>query len=567
MTVLNGMLARSPAGGINNPHLTPAMHGFALDWWPPHESIQGVIPRGTLTTSWPVEANGRAISGSKAVSYSDDFYHRIHVRPHELALGNVASIQTTPVYVWNAFLEAKTLASIDGTDVGLQVSGQAEPPLLFPALAERIWQLSVTPDGQPVLDTQVTWSFDGGLGAAIRVTANRIIAWSFVPDWGDSIIERLSASTNVLQSETNVEQRRALRLAPRREFRAQMFAQDRERQLLDLALFGWGARTWALPIWPDIQLLQAPALAGEQRITCATQYLDFRVGGMAMLRGEDAFIYEVVQIEGIDAGGLDLNRPLQNSWPVGARLYPARAAQLTEQPNLVRLTDQASSAEVNFLLVEVTDWPAVMPATTYLGWPVLDQRPDESEDLTHSFQRLLSVLDSGMAMPLNTDLAERAFPVIGWRWLEMGRAERAGFRSFVTALNGQQAAVWVPTHADDITLLSAVSDVGVTLDVANIGYTRFGQLTPGRRDIRIELFTGEVFYRRIVNSTEVSAEVERLAIDHALGQSVTPTQVARICWMTLARSLSDVVEIEHITDSEGLASSSLTFKGVRDDEF
>lgn len=567
MTVLTGKLARSPAGGINNPHLTQAMHDFVLDWWPPHESIHGARPRGTLTTSWPVEANGRAISGEKVTSYSDDFYHRIHVRPQELALGNVASIQTMPVYVWNAFLEAKPLVSIDGTDAGLLVSGQPEAPLLFPALKERIWQLSVTPDGQPVLDTRVVWNFGSGLGASIRVTANRIIAWSFVPDWGDSIIERLSASTSVLQSETNVEQRRALRLAPRREFRAQMFAEHRERQLLDLALFGWGARTWALPIWPDIQLLQAPALAGEQRITCATEHLDFRLGGMAMLRGESAFIYEVVQIEGIDAGGLDLTRPLQNTWPVGSRLYPARAAQLTEQPNLVRLTDRASSAEVNFLLTEVTDWPAVMPASTYLGWPVLEQRPDESEDLTHSFQRLLSVLDSGMALPLNTDLAERAFPVIGWRWLEMGRAERAAFRSFVVALNGQQAAVWVPTHADDITLLSTVSDVGVTLDIANIGYTRFGQLTPGRRDIRIELLDGSIFYRRIVNSTETSAEAERLAIDLALGRTVVPNQVARICWMTLARSMSDVVEIEHITDSEGLASSSLTFKGVRDDEF
>ncbi|MDN6856981.1 hypothetical protein QO207_10315 [Pseudomonas sp. CAN2814] len=567
MAVLNGMLVRSAAGGLNNPYLTGAMHDFAVDYWPPHEALVGARPRGTLSSDWPVEANGRAISGSKARSYSDDYYHRIHVRPQELALGNVASVQTTPIYVWNAFLVAKTLASIDGTDEGLIASGQAEPPLLFPALKERIWQLSVTPDGQPVLDTRVVWNFGGGIGAAVRVTANRIIAWSFAPNWGDSVIERLSAATDILQSETNVEQRRSLRTVPRREFQAQMIAVERERQLLDLSLFGWGARTWAMPIWPDVQLLRVAASAGESRINCDTQYLDFRVGGMAMLRGESAFTHEVVQVQSIDGTGLTLGRPLQQTWGIGSRLYPARAAQLTAQPQLTRLTDTVSTAEVNFLLMELTDWPAVMPASSYRGWPVLEQRPDESQDLTHSFERLIRALDGGMSLPLNTDLAGRAFPVIGWRWLGMGRAERAAFRSLIMALNGQQAAVWVPTHADDLTLLSTISDAGVTLDIASIGYTRFGQLKPGRRDIRIELVDGTVFYRRIINSTETSTETERLAIDLALGRQVEPDQVARICWMTLARSNSDVVELEHITDSEGLASSSLTFKGVRDDEF
>ena len=41
----------------------------------------------------------------------------------------------------------------------------------------------------------------------------------------------------------------------------------------------------------------------------------------------------------------------------------------------------------------------------------------------------------------------------------------------------------------------------------------------------------------------------------------------RISWLALCRGNSDAVEIHHQTDSEGVASSSLTFRGVRDDEF
>jgi hypothetical protein len=109
--------------------------------------------------------------------------------------------------------------------------------------------------------------------------------------------------------------------------------------------------------------------------------------------------------------------------------------------------------------------------------------------------------------------------------------------------------------------------VATTLDVANIGYSRFGKAQPGRRDIRLELWDGRVFLRRLTGVTELDADAERLALDAALGVSVTPAQVARISWLVLCRLDSDSIEIHHETDSEGVASSALVFRGVRDDEF
>ncbi|MBN0321821.1 hypothetical protein JTM72_33825, partial [Pseudomonas aeruginosa] len=110
--------------------------------------------------------------------------------------------------------------------------------------------------------------------------------------------------------------------------------------------------------------------------------------------------------------------------------------------------------------------------------------------LTSSYQRLLSTLDNGSAIPRVTDVAGMALPVIGHRWIGMGRAERSAFRSLVYALRGQQKPLWVPTHADDLTLVATVSQLSTALDVRNIGYARFANGRPGRRDIRIELYDG-----------------------------------------------------------------------------
>ena len=570
MAVLSGQSVRPILGGIDNPNLTTDHWAFAwVNQFAPSPYVSDTQRAGQapLTTHWPVAANGRSLSGQRRRAHVDDWYHRIHISPQQLDLGNVVSAQTSPVFLWNAFLEPRTLSSITGLDEGIEISGQPAPPLLFPALKELAWNVTVTPDGQPVLDTVVAWQFDNDHSVGLRITANRIIAWTFVPDWGDGIRERLTASTDILQSESAASQRRRLRLAPRREFTGPMYAEGRERQLLDLALFGWSDRVWSMPIWPDIQLLEVGLAADVDFIPCSTQHLDFRNGGLAMLRGEDAFTSETVEILEVLPNGLQLKRNTQLAWAAGSRLYPARAAQLLDEPSLSKLTDRLFEAEVQFLVVEPCDWPEWLPATLYRGRPVWDRRPDDTDNLTHAAQRLRSTLDSGFAQPLITDTAHRALQMLGQRHLDLGREARALVRSFIYGMRGRQKAVWVPSHMHDLTLVATVSAVATTMDVENIGYTRFSNGKPGRRDIRIELFDGSVFMRRLIGSTELDNQVERVGLDSALGVEVQPHQIARISWMNLMRFESDVQEIEHMTDSEGVAAWATVFREERDDEF
>lgn len=568
MALLNGLLTSETVGGVSNPNISGDLYQYSgIVGWPPGHFVESASLVQPLLSDWPVSALGRVVQGGLTTSYSDDYYHRIHISPAALDLGNVISAQTQPVYLWNAFLEPRTLVNISGTDEGLLVSGQPSPPLLFPALKELIWQLTVTPDGQPVLDTVVAWEFDNGRSAGLRITANRIIAWTFVPDWGDGIRERLTAATDILQSESGVSQRRKLRGSPRREFNGPMYAEGRERQLLDLSLFGWSDRIWSIPIWPDIQLLDVGIGADVNFIPCSTQHLDFRAGGLAMLRGEDAFTSETVEILEVLTNGLQLKRNTQLAWPAGSRIYPARAAQLLEEPSLSKLTDRLIEAEVRFLVVEACDWPEWLPATLYRGRPVWDRRPDDSENLTHAAQRLRSTLDSGFAQPLITDTARRALQVLGQRHLDLGREARALVRSFIYGMDGRQKVVWVPTHMDDLTLLAPATAVATTIDVANIGYTRFSNGKPGRRDIRIERWDGTVLMRRIIGATELDGQTERLALDAALGSDLQPADVARISWMNLMRFESDTQNIEHMTDSEGVAAWATAFREERDDEF
>lgn len=557
------------AGATAPPTITPDLLGY--DYQPhlssPHIAYGApVIKSGLRTASLPVLAHNKVKQGSLLQSYYSDYYNRIHIAPNKFALGNIVSIKQLAVTVWNAYQTPRALTSYLGLEEGLQVAGPSNLPLTLQANSEDDWVITVTPEGDPVLDAKVSWNF-GSDKPFVLITANRVVAWPFKPDWENSVIERLSWLTDIHQSESLAEQRRAMRLAPRREWEATLYVGGSERQLLDMSLFGWAIKSWVLPIWTDVQLSATVIDAAAVFVPCTTKHLDFVDGGAVMLCGDDVFEYEVLEIKAVLTAGVQLTRYTSRHWPKGTRIYPCRNARIKKQPSIARITDQAAELSIVFQATEVCDWPAVMPTQIYRGYPVYDHRPDESQDLTSGFMRLTSELDTGMAMPAITDVAQIAIPVVGHRRLLHGRAERSEYKSLLYALSGKQKSVWVPTHSDDLTVKSIILPSLDFFDVANCGYSRFAFAKAGRRDIRIQLNDGAVIYRRIISAQEIGGGLERLRINAVIDQIINPSQIYRISYMALMRLDSDEVEIEHITDSEGIAESAVAFRGVRDDEF
>jgi hypothetical protein len=426
------------------------------------------------------------------------------------------------------------------------------------------WDVSVSENGPTTINVTLTWDFSSVPDVQLGITGTRIVAFAIAPDWARGIRERLQWKTDVLSSDERHEQRRAMRLAPRRMFDAPIIVDGRERVLYDLMLRGWGGRVWALPIWPDVQLLSAPVSQGATTIPCSTAGRDFRDGGLVLLRGESAFVSEAAEIDEVGGGGLTLRRPTQRAWPSGARVYPARTAMLAEQPRERRLSDQAITVEARFVLMEPSDWPAAV-LSTYRDLPVLAARPDESENLTATYERMLRTLDNGSGVPFVLDAADAPFRVQAHAWKLGGVSERSSFRSLLYALCGRQTSVWLPTHADDLRIIEPIGASSTTMRVERVEYSRFGRDQLGCTDIRIELRDGTAFMRRITDAIVIDEDAEQLTIDAPLGQTVNPAEVFRISFMMLARQQSDEVDILHVTDVEGVATSNLLFVATRDE--
>ncbi len=564
MAVLTGQSVIHPQGGIVTLALSPALHGFSVDYWPTHITAASQASIAPRVVSLPVNANGQTHAGYIAPSYLQDYYNRVHLSPTLLALGNLLTSQTRSVQVWNAYLDRPlilTAVAAQNAD-GITLVGPAALPITFAPLQQLGWQVNININGSSIVDATLTWEFVGGAdNVTLTITGNRTIAWTAAPDWsGDGVQEDLEWLTDVMIPWSAVEQRRQLRIAPRRTFTFDLYLNDQTRRVVEAMLFSWSSRVWALPIWPDGQLLTSSIVSGVQAIDVNTTGRDFVAGGLAIILA-DAVTYELLEIDTIAAGSLQLKQPVVNAWAMGsARVYPLRLAQLPSFPEITRSTDTLSTCSPSFLIVEPCDWPANPGTAVYRTLPVLEWRPNEVMDPKATYNRLITTTDPGTGMFAVDDTAGLGLPSMSHRMLLADLNDRAAYRSMLYFLAGRLSVMWVPTWNQDLLLDASAQTGAQTITVEWTGYTRFLLNQPGRQDIRIELFDGTVRYRRITASIEISSAQEQLALDTPIDLALDPTKIRAISYMTTCRLDIDKVRITHVQDADGYAFSDLSWR-------
>lgn len=443
---------------------------------------------------------------------------------------------------------------------GIELNGPTSGT--FNALALKKWTIKVGMQGTPVIDCVVTFNFLGKNPITLHITGSRSTDWAFAPDWGDNVTENLEFLTRVHQSVTGAEQRIARRLSPRRTFEFKVALSAVARQAFESALYGYGSRVWSLPIYTDATRLAESVTAGKAEIHLDTTGRDFSVQGRALLvAGAQK---EMVEITAIAPDKLTLKRAIVSNFDRAFTLvYPLRAAVLTDMPIVTRLSDGAATAQVRLQISEHNGWQDdIAHLPTYRNHPVLEPTSEWSEDITAQYMRLIKRLDNETGLPYYLDTANKAFQLTNYRFVLSDRDMQRKLRNLFYYLRGRQRAIWVATSATDVTPVGDL--LGKTLDIAFINYTAALQKQTGRQDVRIECTDGRIFYRRIVSAAVVDSNTERLALD---GETlhIKQSEILKISFLTLSRLDSDTISWVHHTDADGVATVSVSFRGLRDE--
>jgi hypothetical protein len=250
----------------------------------------------------------------------------------------------------------------------------------------------------------------------------------------------------------------------------------------------------------------------------------------------------------------------------------ATLAVMLDNPSV--MPSGVSLATVTQRLVQTKEWieewgfgrlqpnPEAGLLDEYRGFHVLTLESDWSDNFERGQQRLFDTFDSNVAKQLRVDTANRPFPTQMHKWILDGKDDHLKFYALMQALRGRAVPVWVPTWMYDMSLAASYTAGQNAITVNRCGFTLAGGPRPEREDIMIETVGGQRFYRRIIDSATDSGGIETLVLDSAVGVNLTADNVLRICFMSLMRLDQDSVDIEHITDLEGVSEVQVAFRAA-----
>lgn len=387
--------------------------------------------------------------------------------------------------------------------------------------------------------------------------------WSVPPNWSKGVTERLEWLTNVMTSTTGAEQRRAVRETPRRWFDFTINPIDNVRTFVDLWLHNLADKECLLPLWHDRAKLSAAVSEDDTRIEFDNTWREFVVGGLAVIF-KDAFTYEVVEIEAMDDTGLDLASPIAADWPQGSVVHPVRRCWLEPELSSDAITSRVGETVMRFLVNQANPFDGgAETLTIYGGYPLIEIEPNRMDALTTQYSRIMEELDQQIGLVGRYDVAKRAFPTQFYNWQARGREQGYKLRQFFYRLNGRQKAVWMPTFNQDVQLARPLLNIGVSLNVRQIGYAMTGGAKPGREHIMMKGNDGANHIVQISGTAVALAPgEERLTLT---GQSGFSAPTGRSgSFLDTYRLDQDTLEITHHTDSEGVCEASAAFKVFSD---
>lgn len=382
------------------------------------------------------------------------------------------------------------------------------------------------------------------------------VPWSFFA--GGEYAEQLAARTDIMPAASGPEQRVQLRPEPRVQLTFDGLAEGDERRWLENLLNANGDGQWWVP-WPmEGQVLASPLASGATAIAIDTRWRHYVASGRALLVGADPRQYELVQLDDLTESGLLLVEPTASAWPAGTRVYPAFLARLAGMIEVPRFTGEAGAYRATFQADEAIAWPVAFGGATYRDLPVLDVPVEWSADPLDVPERQLTTVDNSIALPFAYDLAGQPRNRIRLQCTAVGLEAAAGLRSLLYALSGCWASVWVPSLAHDFRVVGNVLLGATALDVAWAGFS-LAAPAQNRRDIRITLWNGTTYYRRITGATELSATTERVTLDSALPAAFLAVDVAQVAFLQLCRQEADVNVLRWWTSD--VVRTTLEFRG------
>lgn len=367
----------------------------------------------------------------------------------------------------------------------------------------------------------------------------------FQPNWSDSVEVTLSFKTDMFTSRSGLEQRRALRLTPRREisFKALTYT-DLYRQFMKTLAIKQ-ALDFDIPDWSASVAPITGATSGSTTVTTKDIVPDWMVAGRKVFITENDLIVPVT-VSAASGSTVLFSSPVTANFT--AKAVIRRAATGLLGPVATRLnTSNVVTAEIKFSVAPTTYPNSGNPFFAYVtgGKEVFSFPWNWGEDVSSQYDWPVEQVDFGRGVVSNYRIQDFGRVTQRVTVVRIG-SQINRMLGFLERQQGQRGEFWMPSGTDDLTLNSNIA-AGDTL-IHFTGGDAAATFSETYCGVALFLRDGRKVFRRLSACAMFSGN-SRGTVAEPFTFAITPAMVAKVCWLRPSRLASDDATIEYITDS------------------
>jgi hypothetical protein len=396
--------------------------------------------------------------------------------------------------------------------------------------------------------------------------------FSFQPNWKNGILERLVYLTDVISSDHDSEQRRMLRLHPRRTFEMSFMREGLDRATLDNFVLAHGSRHFLAPLWHEQFRVNVPMPAGSTSFTVpagTASEREFLPGSLVLVIAKDVRAYEVATVLSVVGDVITFEQGLTLSWGSDVRMVPLRESRLDDIGQMRNHTDRVGELT---LRIAIRDTESYTPTPSWSHFvPLFRFDVDRNGTVDIDHERKVFRIDNQVGKDNVFDPGHVDRVKTKVRAQLHGRSKVWQMRKFIAAARAKAIRFWAPSFTHDIVL---AQDIGG--DVIEVLPSGFFDATMNRQDsrvlIRVDFADGRPpLYRKVISVERVGligppwrCDTERLTLDESL-PPLPRDWVERVSFMIPTRFDQDTFEFKHHVDDSAVVETSLVFKSAEID--
>jgi hypothetical protein len=527
----------------------------------------GVLPAavtgGARTRNIPVPIVSSNLSGDVVPMYGErDWFDRLHVIPSMLDVGVLRSSIEEEIALYNASRQSAEIDDVDFDGQGMGINHPQTPYNLQGKTSES-YILSISLTGPSRIDASI--QFNGATVGLLQILGRRIIAdiWDIKPNWQQPVTEWFRWRTDIQLHHDGTETRRAVLQNPHRGLDFDILTKNINR--LDQILSGWQSQYFNVPRWPDVTYMTSAVNAGALSIDIDTSIGEWIAGEQVVLLHDG--VSEAPVVNAVREDGLDFVAELENSWPAGTAVYPARLMRLSNPVNIDRQTAGVAVARIQFEATRYTKttYAEQESVTTFDGVPVYLVAPNRRNVAALGYMRDLVQLQNPIGVTVVDDINQTMTPLHQWQYLFKTRADIDAFIQWLFVRQGRYLDFYYPTFSQDFKIVSASLLSGVAeLDVEPVNWAKYYQNQPQRKTIALQDVAG-VWRFANIQGASIAGGIETFVMDRAwvpVDEDPIPVaNIKRACWLERVRLDADRIELQWVT--AGVVETGLPFRGVK----